>query len=228
MIKEVLDGLDTVAKAITNIKKISDAVKEGRQYLAVKHPAVRKDLRDLVSEIRKSMNLIAQASAVLTQFRFAVSADQRSSELVRFNDYFIHHKSEAQFLRNHLDDLRTHCSKIRLHAENIIKSATTPGFASLFALLGLNSPQREKELGDKLQTLANEDNEVANNSRVILDCLETALREVQNALGDQGAMYEQNVPKAAALLAEYAQKFEALERPARSAAHDMESIVAML
>lgn len=225
IIKEVLEGLDSVAKAIENIKKISEAVKEGRNYIEATHPEIKKELQLMVNEIRKSMNVVAQSSAVLTQFRFAVSADTGSSELARFNNYFIHHKSQAQFLRDHLDDLRGHCSKIREHAIKIGGSATASGFSALFAKFGLNSPQREKDLGEKLDRLAYEDFKVANSSGIMLDCLDRALNEVQNALGANGAMYPENVPVAARLLAEYAEVFEALETPARTAADDIQKMI---
>lgn len=48
IIKEVIDGLDTVAKAIENIEKINEAVKEGKNYIEAKHPEIKNDLRLLV------------------------------------------------------------------------------------------------------------------------------------------------------------------------------------
>lgn len=225
MVKEVIDGLAVVAEAIENIRTISEAVREGKKYLETKHPEIKTDLQLMVDEIGKTMNVVAQASAVLTQFRFAVSADTGSSELARFNDYFIHHKGQAQFLRSHIDDLRGHCSKIREHAIHITGSASASGFSAIFHRLGLNSPQREQELGQKLDKLAYEDFEVANSAQIMLRCLDDALKDVQDALGDHGAMYPENVPKAAALLSEYAQAFEKLEKPARTAADDIRTVV---
>ncbi len=81
MVKEVIDGLAAVAEAIENIRTISEAVREGKKYLETKHPEIKTDLQLMVDEIGKTMNVVAQASAVLTQFRFAVSADTGSSEL---------------------------------------------------------------------------------------------------------------------------------------------------
>ncbi|KHE91837.1 MAG: hypothetical protein SCABRO_02417 [Candidatus Scalindua brodae] len=73
--KEVLDGLDAVAKAIENVKKIREAISEGKGYIDVKHPDVKSDLGLLLNEFRKTINGVAQASSVLTNFRFAISAD---------------------------------------------------------------------------------------------------------------------------------------------------------
>ncbi|MBZ0108420.1 MAG: hypothetical protein K8F52_07100 [Candidatus Scalindua rubra] len=223
--KEVLDGLDAVAKAIENVKKIREAISEGKGYIDVKHPDVKSDLGLLLNEFRKTINGVAQASSVLTNFRFAISADAGASELRAFNDYFIKHKGEAQFLEDHLEDLRGHCSKIREHALRITDSATASGFAGLFRMLGFNSPQRELELGKMLDRLAYEDFEDANSLQIMVGCLKMALTDVQNALGDQGAMYPENVPKAAKLLAEYAARFEKLEKTTSSTEDELKKVI---
>jgi len=113
MLKEVTDGLKVVADGIKNIKTIVEAIISGKGYLKTKHPEVHPDLRLMVQELSKSMIVVKRASAVLTNFSFAVSADVQESELVRFNNYSIQFKEEAQNLRDHIDYLRNHCSKVR-------------------------------------------------------------------------------------------------------------------
>lgn len=225
MVKDVIDGLKLVADGIESVKTIADAVKSGKAYITTTHPNVQGDLRLLVDELRKSLLLIKRASAVLTNFRFAVSADNQGLELARFNDYFIQSKTEAQHLENHIDDLRTHCSKIRQHGQQIGGQATVTGFTKVFTLLGLNSPQREKQLGEQLDKLAYEDYAVANSAASILNCLVTALKDVQNALGDGGVMHPANVPRAAALLAEYGPEFERTEEQAAEAVKEIRELV---
>ena len=225
IIKEVTDGLETVTKTIENIKKIRKAVMEGKDYIQTKHPDVKNDLGLLLDEFRKTMNGVAKASAVLTNFRFAISTDLGSSELRAFNDYFITHKSQAKYLEDHLEDLRGHCSIIRQHAERIAGSATVSGFSGLFRMLGLNSPQRELELATMLDRLAYEDFADANSLEIMVNCLNLALNDVQNALGDRGAMYPKNVPMAAALLAEYAERFETLEKSAGNAEDEIRKAI---
>lgn len=225
IVKEVIDGLESIAKSIKNIKEISAAVKEGKKYLDNRHPDVKDDIKLMVNELRKSMGVVAEASAVLSRFRFTVSADMRSSELVRFNTYFIHHKQQAQFIKDSLEDLRGHCSKIREHAMKLTDSATVDGFARLFAKLGLRSPERERDLGEKLDRLAYEDFAVANSAMQMERCLDMALNEIQNSLGNKGVMHEENVPKAAALLDEYARAFAPLEASARTAANEVQELI---
>jgi hypothetical protein len=225
MLKDVVDGLNLVADGIKSVKTIADAVNNGRDYLKAKHPEIQSDLQAMVGELGKSLFVIKQASAVLTNFRFAIAVDTQGTELARFNGYFIKSKTEAQHLRDHIDDLRTHCSKVREHASRISGPATAIGFAKIFTLLGLNSPKREKELGERLDKLAYEDFALANSAERMLKCLEDALRDVQNALGDGGSMFPQNVPQAAALLAEYGPEFEKMEERASEAVKDTRDLV---
>jgi hypothetical protein len=62
----------------------------------------------------------------------------------------------------------------------------------------------------------------------MLDCLERALKDVQDALGDGGAMYPGRVPHAAALLAEYGPEFEEMEEGAWRATRDIRALVQTL
>ncbi len=225
MLKDVLDGLKMVSEGIKNVKDIAEAVRSGTNYLRAKHPDVRDDLKALVQELRKSLNVVKQASAILTNFRFAVAADARGLELARFNDYFIKSKGQAQDLRDHIEDLRTHCSKIREHAVKITGSATAPGFATLFGLLGLSSPAREAELGCKLDQLAYEDFQVANSADLMVTCLEEALKDIQNALGSGGMMRPDKIPDAAALLSQYGPPFEDMETEATTASREITELV---
>lgn len=225
MLKEVIDGLKLVADGIDNIETIAKAVKSGKDYVQAKHPAIQADLRALIDELGKSLSVIKRASAVLTNFRFSISNDVQGSELARFNNYFIQSKTDAQYLSDHIDDLRTHCSKIREHGTAISGSAGASGFMAIFTLLGLNSPEREKELGEQLDKLAYEDFAVANSAEIMLNSLEQALKDVQNALGDGGAMYPENADGAVSLLAEYGPAFEKMEAKAAEAIKAIRDLV---
>jgi len=108
MLKEVIDGIKMVAEGIESVKTIAEAVKSGKDYVKSKHPEVKSDLQAMIEELGKSIFVIKRASAVLTNFRFAVSTDVKGTELTRFNEYFIQSKTETQHLSDHIEDLRTH------------------------------------------------------------------------------------------------------------------------
>jgi len=225
MIQTIIDGLKLVADGIESVKTIAEAVKSGKDYLKTNHPEIRSDLRAMVGELGRSLFVIKRASAVLTNFRFAISTDVKGSELARFNDYFIQSKAEAQLLCDHIEDLRTHCSKIREQAGKISGAANATGFQKIFALLGLNSPAREQQLGQQLENLSYEDFAVANSAEMMLHCLEEALKEVQNALGVGGSMLPENIPEACTVLAEYGPEFEKMEERAAKAIKDIRKLV---
>jgi hypothetical protein len=229
MIKDILETLKLVSEGIDNVKSILDAVKTGTNYLKTKYPNVQGDVHGLVVELGKSLGVIKQASAVLTNFRFAVTADGRGDELARFNDYFIKSKTEAQFLRDHIQDLRTHCSKIRDYAQQIGARSNTSDFVAIFAsVLNLRDPVREKQLAEKLDRLAFEDFEVANAADRMVASLEAALMMVQNALGSGGAMYAENIPAAAGVLAAVGPAFEQIELQASQTLSDVQKFATAL
>ena len=214
MISDIIDGLKLVADGINSIRAIQEAVKSGANYIKSKRPEVRSDLKEMITELGKSLSVIKRASAVLTNFHFAISADVRGSELTRFNDYFIRSKDETQYLQDHIEDLRTHCHKIRAHAEKISGDAGTEGFAKVFHIIGLNSPALERELGQKLEHISDIELEFTDSATTMLGCLEAALKAVQDTLGTGGAMYPENIPAAAAVLADLGPEFEKMEEKA--------------
>jgi len=228
MIKDVIDGLKSVADGIDSIRTIAEAVSTGKNYVTTNHPEIRDDLRLLLEELNKSLKLIKRSSAVLTNFRFAVSADTQGRELSRFNDYYIKSKEEAYHLETHIEDLRTHCSKVRKHSSNISGGCGVDAFKKLFNILGLRSETRELELAQTLDQLAYEDFAVANSAEIMLQCLTDALQDVQNTLGDNGTMETENITRAASLLAEYGEEFESTEEQAHEATKIIRELVKQL
>jgi hypothetical protein len=153
------------------------------------------------------------------------AAAGQSSELARFNDYFIKAKADEQYLLKNIEDLRTHCSKVRAQASQMSGGTGVPAFLKLFGYLGLRSADREKELAEKLDKLAYEDFAVANSAQKMLECLTAALKDVQDALGTGGAMYLQNVPAAAALLGTLGPPFSDMEELASDGVRELRSVI---
>jgi hypothetical protein len=228
MIKYILEGLKSVAEGIDSVQKISEAVRTGINYIAANHPEIKNDLKLLLEELNKSLRLIKRSSAVLTNFRFAVSTDIEGKELSRFNDYYIKSKEEAYHLETHIEDLRTHCSKVREQSSNISGGYGVDSFKKIFGFLGLRSGEREQELAQTLDQLAYEDFAVANSAEIMLNCLTKSLQDVQDALGKNGTMKSSNIQKAASLLAEYGAKFEVTEEQAHEAIKIIQETVKQL
>ena len=62
----------------------------------------------------------------------------------------------------------------------------------------------------------------------MLDCLEKALRDVQDTLGAGGLMKAENIPPAAALLADYGAAFEKMEACATQGLNEMRDLAQQL
>jgi hypothetical protein len=217
----VINTLEDVARGVQKIDTITQAIRSRKSYVKENYPKIQSDLRDLVDELQKNVRLIKRASEVLTHFRFAIVADAEAvKEVTRFNDYFIKATQDEQHIREHIDGLRTHCGKVRDHAERIVKGEdaeqavtwlSQQDATTVFAIVGVRDPEKGYELGKKLFEMANEDDEFADSAEDMLRCLNDALNDVQNALGPPGRMYPENLPAAAALLGDYSTHFQKME-----------------
>lgn len=225
IVEEVADAIGKVAKGIENVRTIVDAIKEGKQYLTVKHPEAKALVAAMLTEMQKTIEVIARASAVLTHFWFTANSEQ---SLERFNERYELHKQEASTLRVNLEQLRTHCSKIEAHADGIVGALTLDNRTRIFEILGLRSREREQDLADRLSELASADMDVGNTALLILDALDGSLRAVQQALGANRVMAPANIPVAAALLAEHARAFQPLEDRTIQLAADTRALAAAL
>ncbi len=210
IVKETLDAIDAVSGAIDNIKTISEAIRDGIDYVKTQHPAVADDLAGMCEEMRKSSLALAAASSIVTHFRFVIG-DSLSSEATRFNEHLIAYKSQAASVAQRLDAMRGHCSVIKKHADSIGAEAGKKGLKSLFAVFGLHAPEREKALAYALEGIYNEELDYHRNVYAMAAAITQSLAAVQDALGPPGMIDPDNIPAAASLLGEHAEAFAQLE-----------------
>ncbi len=225
IVKEVADGIKLVAEGIDNIRKIYDAIRDGKKYLETTHPDVKSDVSAMCIEMRKTLQAIATASSIITHFRFNVSSQAIATEPSRFNNYLMQYKTQAMNIENQLDSLRGHCSTIRKHAQDLEKKAKKAKLASMFKLFGLNSDQMEQELASALDQVYNEEMQFHSNVWTMRMVLERSLDDIGQKLGSPGAMDARYVPTAAKILGEYAEHFSKLETEANYAALQLQTLV---
>ena len=127
IVKEVADGVALVADGIRNIQTIYNTIKEGKAYFATTHPEVNEDVVALCVELRKTSHAVAVAASIITHFRFNVTAQAIATEPTRFNDYFIQHKGKSENLKDQLNSLRGHCTKIKKHVDILEDKAKKAG-----------------------------------------------------------------------------------------------------
>src|SRR5688572_9567527 len=94
LIKDILDGIQLATDAVDNIKKLHEAVRSGKNYLANARPKVKEDVIAMFVEMRKTCNAVADAARLITHFRFNSSPGVVDNEPTRFNNEFM------QFINN--------------------------------------------------------------------------------------------------------------------------------
>lgn len=222
MLKEVVDGLGLVKDAVENVLAVVQAVKDGRDYLKQNYPEARKDVEQLLLELRKNLVLIAEVSGVVTRFRF--DASDSALALQRFNDYYIQQSSQTLAAKQQIDQLRSRCSEVRKHAANVSEGFGMSAFQKFFEKLDVKAALRRGELATILDRLSYEDFANARAADAILECGERALSDVQRALETNGLMNVANVPAAAARLKEYADEFEPLGKQCQATARTINDL----
>ena len=210
IIKEVKDAIEAVAETVEHVRKISEAIKNGRDYLKTKHPHVASGLVVMCEEMRNSSQALAAASSIVTHFRFVIG-DALAAEASRFNEHLIDYKAQAETVAQRLDSMRGHCTVIEQHAKEIARNANPGGLTSLAAVLGLYSPVRERELAAALQRIYDEEMNYHAGVFEMANAIKGALKAVQDKLGPPGVIDPGQVPAAAIVLGEYATAFGRLE-----------------
>jgi hypothetical protein len=221
----LMDAIKGVAEGIEHIQTIATAVREGRDYLKLKHPEIKKDLVAMCVEMRNTLTGIAAASAVLTHFRFTISGSAVDSEPRAFNNHLIAHKERAQMVSQSLHAMRGHCHVIKEHADRLRKRADSLRLDRLLLLFGIDSAKRDKEVANALQDIYDEEMQAYRLSNQLGLALQLALNEISKALGPPGSMLPENVPAAAALLGEYADAFSRLESTSNYVALDLQQSI---
>jgi len=228
MIQDILDAIKAVSEGIDHISTIAKAVNDGIDYLKVKHPDIKKDLEAMCVEMRNTSIAVAAASAILTHFRFTITGSVRDSEPARFNDHLIAHKEKAARVADSLHALRGHCSVIKGHVDLLRAKAGTLNLSKMLMLFGIDSSAREQEVQRALQQIYDDEMQGYLLVTGLSRALQLSLEDVGNALGPRGSADPANVPKAAALLGEYAEAFSALETKGNYVALELQQSIAAL
>jgi hypothetical protein len=210
IIQEVRDAITAVAETVDHVRTISEAIKNGRDYLKTKHPHVSSDLVAMCEEMRKSSEALAAASSIVTHFRFVIG-DALAHEASRFNEHLVNHKAQAETVEARLRSMRGHCSVIEKHAESIRKNAVPNRLTPISEALGLSSGKRERDLAAALQGIYDEETQYHLGVYAMANAIKAALKSVQDTLGPPGVIDPTKVPDASIVLGEYATAFARLE-----------------
>jgi hypothetical protein len=228
LLKEAAEAIKGVADGVEHIQKIAKAIRDGRDFLKLKHPEIRSDLSAMCAEMRNTLTAIAAASAILTHFRFTVAGGAVDSEPRAFNDHLIAHKEKAQVVMHSLQAMRGHCHVIKQHVDRLRTRAKSLNLDRLLLLFGIDSAERDREVADSLQDIYDEEMQAYRLASQLSLALQLALSEISKVLGPPGTMQPGNVPAAAALLGEYAEAFSRLESTSNYVALELQQSIDVL
>jgi len=146
-IKDILDGIEAVSKAISNLDSIITAIRDGKDYLDKRYKDAKEDVRAILEEMDKTLVTTSSVTSIVTHFAFVDDPASRASELREFNDRIVDSKGEIERLQLDIDEYRGHCSKIQKHADRI-KEGNKLDY--LFRVFGIDSQEENEKLSDAL------------------------------------------------------------------------------
>ena len=228
LVGEIAAASQLLADIVKNTKTVVDAVNDGRKYLESRHPDAVPQFAALLREMRVTVVGLAEATKIVSRFRFTVEGADMDSEARRFNDYVLEQEARVIELKQRIRDLKGSCDKIRELRDDLDRRSKSRDWAAMFGLLGDKARQRATELAGPLSQFYADDQRMIEAIQNALDLSQRVLAEVEEALGPPGSAYPHNVPVAARVLGTYANVFEQQRRELDELALPLEEAAAAL
>jgi triacylglycerol esterase/lipase EstA (alpha/beta hydrolase family) len=225
VLKEVLDGIEEVSKAIKNTGSIIDAVKDGQGYLTKRYKDAKSDVCQILEEMNKTLITTSSATSIITHFSFVDDPQSYAKDLREFNNRIMDGKAEIDGLLSDIDKYRGHCSKIKRHVERITSGNKLD---SLFRVFGVDSQKRNQELGKKLQEIYDEEHQHYVTVYALCENLKKAIDHVHETLGGPGLVQRAKIPEAVTLLQEYGNAFKGIESAANRSVFQLRGLIVAL
>jgi hypothetical protein len=217
LVREIADVIRMIAEVVKNTREIVETINDGRKFLAANHPDAKGDFVDLLDEMQRTVEGLAEVTKVISGFRFVYDEhmferNTAERELARFNTYVIDQRKDVTALRNRIRKLKADCEKVRTLRDKLDARTQDRSWGSLFGLLGNRARQRAGELASSLSNFYADDQRMIDLFQETLRLAEMAIDDVDEALGPRGRASPYNVPTAAEVLGTYATLFERPER----------------
>lgn len=226
LVKEIADSIKLLGDVVKSTREIVKAVNDGREYLKHYYPDAQGDLGSLLRQMQRAIEGLASVTKVISGFRFVVagnSIDRATADrdLARLNDYLIAQREKASILRGSIRELKADCDKVRRLRDKLDTRTKTHTWGSMFELFGSKARKRSQELHSALSNFYADDQRMIQLLSDSLALTESALAEVEDALGPPGTSNPYNVPIAAQILGLYAVLFRAPHDELDSLADDL-------
>jgi hypothetical protein len=223
-VNEVADLLKLVAEGVRNVRTIVDAARDGYKYLHEHHADAEADLANLLEELGKLTEYLADGASIITGFAFTVTGTDLDRQPRAFNDLLVERQRVFARFDAQLDRTRTHCSKVGMHANKLRIQAETNGLHNLFGLVNAGKEQAGR-MARLVEEVYENDVELLKEFQYMSEAVRLALDDVQTTLGPRGTMLVENVPAAAELLGRYATEFTAIQIRADDSKRELHALV---
>ncbi len=89
VVKEISDVVGLIKDSLETTRDIMKAMQDGSAYLQRYHPEARKDLTELLTEMRVTLLGLYSATGIITDFEFTIDGSDVDRQPSRFNDEVI-------------------------------------------------------------------------------------------------------------------------------------------
>lgn len=209
LVRELVDTVKLLSDLISGTRDIVEAINDGRRYLAERFPTAEPDFAELISQMQRTLEGLAEVTKVVSAFRFDI--ETTGSDLARFNDYVLEQGVTVVRLGGSIRDLKGSCEKVR-RVRDSLDAKAGHGWGSLFGLLGQKAEDRRSELISPVSNFYADDQRIIEMIESLLKMSQAALDEVDAELGPPGVAHAYNIPAAAATLRVYAAVFKESDR----------------
>jgi hypothetical protein len=218
---------------VKSTREIVEAVRDGRAFLASRHPGARTDFAELLRQMGRTIEGLASVTRVIGGFRFTTdgtTVNLRTAErdLARFNKAVMAQRAEAARLRNDIRKLKSDCDRVAELRDKLDAQAGSRPWSSMWGLLGVKARRRAAELSGTLSNFYADDRRMIDLISGTLKLAERGIKDVEKALGPPGTADPWRVPEAAAILGTFAVLFEKPQEELQGLADELSRVEAEL
>jgi hypothetical protein len=209
-VRDTAETVKLITDIVNNTISIIRAINDGQEYLKRRHPDAQRDWAELISEMQLTIEGLAEVTKVLSGFRFGIgiAGQPTDADLGRFNDYIITQRAKVVELNNRIKKLKGSSGKVSKLRDDLNCRAGRRSWSSMWGLLGGKGRQQAEELASILGNFYADDLKLVDTIEDMIGLAESAVAEVEAALGPPGLARAFNIPDAAALLGVYSTIFK--------------------
>jgi hypothetical protein len=220
-VSDIAEVVKMVADVVRNTREIIQAVNDGRKYLELNYPDSKDEWADLLYQMQRTVEGLAEVTKVVSAFRFS-GGPAADYDTVRFNNYVIEQKAKLAELNGRLRDLKGSSGKVRDLRDALNAHSTDRKWDSMFGLLGEKGRRDAAELASVLSNFYADDEKLADTIRRMMELAEAAVKDVDAALAPAGIAHPIYIPDAAAVLGVYATIFAEPQRELNTLVQSLE------